>query len=237
VVVTQSEKAARPSRPPPLWFVTNGELTVGPVRTDLLQRGVFHGRIPEDCLVRELTWRTWRRLDQIREVRAVRRQPGTDALLAQPAPSHATLVTELGAARDAAEVLSLALHACIETTGASFGVVHRALDGHRPITTCVRGVGMVGRLGAPLGEDAAVRLARLGGLIVAPPSAGEAERAVATRLGAAPDLGGVAMVPVTIGPSLMAIIELGRVGHAFRSSDVTALEQIASAAALVIYGF
>lgn len=237
MVVTHSRETSRQSRPPPLWFVTNGELTVGPVRTDLLQRGVFHGRIPDDCMVRELTWRTWRRLDQIREVRAVQRQLGTEALVALPAPTHAALVAELGRARDAAEVLSLALHACIDAAGASFGVVHRALDGQLPITTCVRGVGMLGRLGAPLGEDAAVRLARLGGLIVAPPDAGAAERAVATRLGAPPDLGGVAMVPVSIGSSLMAIIELGRVGHAFRASDVTTLERIASATALVIYGY
>lgn len=229
-----------PSRPPPLWFVTNGELTVGPVRTDLLVRGVFHGRIPEDCLVRELTWRTWRRLDQIREVRAVQRQLGSDRLVVKPASwqSHGALVRSFSLAGDAAEVLSLALHAAVNATDASFGQVHRAfLADHHAITTCVRGIGMTGRLGAPLVEDAAVRLARLGGLIVGPPNAGEAERSVAARLGNPVDLAGVAMVPVVLGTHLMAILELGRVGHAFRASDVDALERIASAAALVIYGF
>jgi hypothetical protein len=239
VVLTHSEKALRPSRPPPLWFVTNGEITVGPVRTDLLQRGVFHGRIPEDCFVRELTWRTWRRLDQIREVRAVQREPGGGALRAKKTvvASHTALLSQLCLAADAAEVLTLSLHAAFEATNASFGLVHRAYgEGPAPITTCVRGVAMIGRLGAALHDDAAVRLARLGGLIVAPPNAGEAERCVAARLGAPPDLGGVAMVPVSIGPSLMAIIELGRVGHAFRASDVIDLEQIAAAAALAIHG-
>lgn len=240
MVVTHSERAPRPSRPPPLWFVTNGELTVGPVRTELLQRGVFHGRIPEDCLVRELTWRTWRRLDQIREVRAVQRESGVGTLRAKTAVvgSHAELLSQLCLAGDPAEVLTLSLHAAFDATNASFGLVHRAFGPSLgPVTTCVRGVAMIGRLGSTLYEDAAVRLARVGGLIVGPPGAGEPERCVAARLGAPPDLGGVAMVPVSIGPSLMAIIELGRAGHAFRASDVNILEQIASAAALALYDF
>lgn len=239
MVVSPTNETSRPQRPPPLWFVTNGEVTVGPVRTDLLQRGVFHGRIPEDCLVRELTWRTWRRLDEIREVRAVQRA-GTDALRLRSAPSqsHGRLIERFSLARDAAEVLSLALHECFAATGASFGLIHRAFHhDQRAITTCVRGVGMTGLLGAPLPEDQAVRLARLGGLFVGPPCAGDAERAVASRLGAPADLGGVAMVPISVGRDLMAIIELGRVGHAFRASDVSTLERIASAAALVVYGF
>ncbi|MEI9953814.1 MAG: hypothetical protein WDO74_33770 [Pseudomonadota bacterium] len=37
--------------PPPLWYVTNGELTVGPVVTGLLIRGVEAGRVPEFCQV------------------------------------------------------------------------------------------------------------------------------------------------------------------------------------------
>ncbi|MBK7580308.1 MAG: GAF domain-containing protein [Myxococcales bacterium] len=237
--ISAATHSPRPVRPPPLWFVTNGELTVGPVRTDLLQRGVFHGRIPEDCLVRELTWRTWRRLDQIREIRAVQRVPGTDTLINRPfmGQSHADLVSRFGLAMDAAEVLSLALHECFETTNASFGLVHRAFDpDQRATTTCVRGIGMTGRLGAILPDDAATRIARFGGLVVARPGTGEAERCIANRLGAAADLEGVAMVPLCIGGDLLAIIELGRVGHAFRASDVTALERIASAATLVIYG-
>jgi len=238
LVPSHAKSAQRPNRPPPLWFVTNGELTVGPVRTELLQRGVFHGRIPEDCLVRELTWRTWRRLDQIREVRAVQRQLGTDALVARATSSHADLVARFCLARDAAEVLTLALHECFDATGASFGMLHRAWDDdHRASTTCVRGVGMTGRLGLGVPEDRAVALARVGGLIVGPPSAGEAERCVAARLGAPEDLGGVAMVPVTLRQHLMAIIELGRVGHPFRASDVQTLERIASAAALTLFGF
>jgi hypothetical protein len=173
-------------------------------------------------------------------VRAVRRSFGTDAFVTRdaPTPSHGALVERFSKARDAAEVLSLALHECFDTTSASFGLIHRAFHhDRRAVTTCVRGIGMTGRLGAALEDDQAVRLARVGGLLVGPPSAGVAERCIAARLGAPTDLGGVAMVPISIGCDLMAIIELGRVGHGFRSSDVRALEAIASAAALVVFGF
>ena len=33
--------------PPPLWYVTNGALTVGPVLTGLLMRGVDEGQVPQ----------------------------------------------------------------------------------------------------------------------------------------------------------------------------------------------
>ena len=49
--------------PPPLWFVTNGENTIGPVSTNLLLRGIAADRVPNDCMVRERTWRDWRTLD------------------------------------------------------------------------------------------------------------------------------------------------------------------------------
>jgi len=225
--------ARRLRRPPPLWFVTNGEATVGPVKTDLLQRGVIHRRIPEDCLVRELTWRTWRPLHEIREVRAV--QDGFRPVLTR---SHAELVERLSRAQDAAEVLSLALHECVELTGASFGLVHRAISSRRvAVTTCVRGLGMTRFLGADLRDDSAVDYARAGGIVVASPSAGNVERCIGERFGAPPDLGGVAMLPVSIGRELLAIIELGRVGHAFRASDTALLEKVAAAAALVLYGY
>src|SRR5690349_12176781 len=59
--------------PPPLWFVSNGETTVGPVSTNLLLRGIAADRVPNDCMVRERSWRDWRALDSVREVAALRR--------------------------------------------------------------------------------------------------------------------------------------------------------------------
>ena len=56
--------------PPPLWYVTNGELTVGPVVTGLLMRGVEHGRVPEYCHVRTYHG-DWRGLNSVREISAL----------------------------------------------------------------------------------------------------------------------------------------------------------------------
>lgn len=222
-------------RPPPLWFVTNGEVTVGPVRTSLLQRGVWFRRIPEDCLVRELTWRTWRPLGQIREVRAVRRalERGASAIGELGAGAELGTRARLGQACDGPEVLTLALHESCEQTQSSFGMVHRAWDqSGSAFTSVVHGLGMTTRLGreVPAG-DAVLGLAHFGGIVVAPPDAGNVERCIARRFGSPADLGGVAMVPVTDGQHLLAVIELGKISHSFRSADVDVLARVARSTA------
>jgi hypothetical protein len=238
-ILVKSPRA--PRRPPPLWFVTNGESTVGPVRTELLQRGVWFRRIPDDCLIRELTWRTWRPLEEIREVRAVHRaiEEGATSFLDLATRAELELSEHLSPASDAPEVLTLALHECCEQTRASFGMVHRAWSMHgAAITSAVRGIGMIARLGREVPEqDASMALAHVGGIVVAPPLAGSVERNIADRFGGPEDLGGVAMVPVSEGPHLLAVIELGRIGHPFRSSDVGVLERVARAAAAHIRRF
>jgi hypothetical protein len=47
---------------PDRWFVTDGVNAVGPVRLDLLARGVATGRVPPDTFVRHDTWKVWRPL-------------------------------------------------------------------------------------------------------------------------------------------------------------------------------
>src|SRR5688572_14062299 len=69
--------APRPSKPPPLWFVSNGDVVVGPVTTNLLLRGVAAEKVPSDCVVRERTWGGWRELASIREIAALRRAQAT----------------------------------------------------------------------------------------------------------------------------------------------------------------
>jgi len=63
------------SNPPsaPEWLVSNGKVTVGPVATDLLLRGVMHGRVPSTSWVRQTGWRSWREVGKIREVSALKR--------------------------------------------------------------------------------------------------------------------------------------------------------------------
>ena len=234
------EPRKSPARPPPLWLVSNGESTVGPVNTDLLRRGVWFRRIPQDCIVRDLGWSDWRPLERIRELRPVLAARDAGELFIPPVqPKVAEIAGDLARAVDAAEVLSFALHACMNKTGASFGVVHRAFTAWgTPVTSCVRGLGMIVRLGERLSAcDSSIALARLGGVVVAPPDAGKVELQIADRFGAPGDLAGVAMIPVARARILYAVIELGRVGHAFRESDPLVLERTADAAASVIHAF
>ena len=44
------------------WYVTDGANSVGPVRLDLLARGVEAGRVPLESFVRHEAWKVWRPL-------------------------------------------------------------------------------------------------------------------------------------------------------------------------------
>ncbi len=217
-------------QPPPLWFVSNGETTVGPVRTDLLLRGVYHERIPDDCVVRELRWNGWRELGRIREIAALRRVQAlggsvSDAL-ATPGERASRLVDH---ARDAGEVLLFSLHAAVAATGAEIGLVHRMSDPWtRPMTRVAHGPGTHGLLGAYVpATDLALGAARARRIVIGSPDATGVHRAIAGRLaGGLRLLDGVAMLPVCRGRELVAFIELGRADHPFRSADVDALQTI-----------
>jgi hypothetical protein len=56
----------------PAWYVSDGLRVVGPVNTDLLLRGVAHGRVDEGYFVWQRPWPAWRTVDSLREVRAAR---------------------------------------------------------------------------------------------------------------------------------------------------------------------
>lgn len=221
-------------KPPPLWFVTNGETTVGPVRTDLLLRGLVHQRIPDDCLVRELRWRTWRTLDQVREIRALwseQARGNSDAVAVARRPSFDAWQF-VAPASDPGEVLLLSLAAAMRTTGALAGVCHRARDrSGRATISYAAGPGAHDLLGQSLsGSDPSIALAHAGHGIAGEPDAGPVQIAIFDRLGASA-LAGVLMAPVILGGDLLAVIELGRSDHAFRQRDAVALSEITIAAA------
>jgi len=213
------------AKPPPLWFVTNGELTVGPVRTGLLLRGVEHERIPDYCSVRELRWKSFRGLDEIREIRALRARfaelgaPGSPEPAAQPSDEYSTT---LATARDPGEVLLLGLHAAIKKTRASIGLVHRIVDPCAPpVTCCVHGAGLIGRLGEKLPRyDLMLGAARARRIVIGDPLTTAVHRDGAIRLSAGyRTLSGIAMLPICRGNELLAMIELARDDHNFREQD------------------
>lgn len=225
---------SRTRNPPPLWFVTNGETTVGPVRTGLLLRGVRHGRVPEDCLVRELRWARWRRLGQVREIAAMRRAQALSACsgepLVSPAPTGSELRRMLGHARDRGEVLLFALHAAAAATDAEAGLVHRVTGPFSEFVTCaVQGAAAHELLGVRLAaSDWMLGAARAGRSVIGVADATRVHGAAAARLGSQ-SVQAVAMMPVRHGHELVAFFELGRAGHAFRGSDVAALADVTRA--------
>lgn len=230
-------------KPPPLWFVTNGIVTVGPVTTNLLVRGVLHEQVPSDCMVRERTWTSFRNVERIREIAALRREQARygnvvveplkwQTVEASKNPFH-ELENELLLARDAAEVLLNCLMETMRATSACVGAVHRRLPPQPGfVTTCVSGPGMARRLGRLLGEDDPVLLlAAQGGTLCESPRVAAPSGRVRDRLGAMPACDGIAMAPILCCGRLYAIMELGRPDHAFREADLRALRAAAGLAA------
>lgn len=73
------------------WYVTDGMNAVGPVRRDLLVRGVAAGKVPLDTFIRHEGWKVWRPLTDFTEAdeRAVPSQIG--AVLGSPPPASSLL--------------------------------------------------------------------------------------------------------------------------------------------------
>jgi hypothetical protein len=207
----------------PLWVVSNGEVTIGPVRTELLIRGIRHGRVPLDCRVREARSEEWRDLQQLREVAALTGQAGSVGDFQRAS-------AEILAARDEREVFASLLAGAVQATRATRGLVHVE---RAPVSLLVTSYALGGCEGA-LGQvisahDPAYAMAKHGQRLSGAPGEGTAERLVAERLGGG-ELSGVAMVPLTFGTGLAAMLELGREERGFRQDDADGLSRLATLA-------
>ncbi len=218
----------------PEWLVFHRGVTVGPVGTDLLLRGVLHGRVPGSSWVRQTGWEDWRELGQIREVSALTR---TLERRFDDATVHAATLRDgadaVAQANDAGEALLLALHAAAQATFATVGLAHRVRAPLLlPTTSCIFEAAPE-RLGEVLPwHDPAFALARTGRGHVSSvsPSLGRRggiEHALSARLSPSAALCGVAMQPILIDGELHALLELGRSDHPFRRSDSQALADFA----------
>ncbi|MES1189122.1 MAG: hypothetical protein ABUL60_35225 [Myxococcales bacterium] len=209
----------------PRWLVTNGETTVGPVHTELLLRGYMGGRIPLHCHVREVGWSAWRPLDGIREIGNLKRRLERDT-----APlSLRDALQLLPATPDVGELLTAALGLAAWVLDANAGLVHRYRSpAPTPVTSAVFGV-PAERLGEVLcATDPSYLLAQRGKSLCGAPAYGLAERLVAERLQHEAPLSTVVMAPVIAGGRLVALLELGRVGHVFRADDGDELTEFAA---------
>ena len=211
-------------QPPPLWFVTNGELTVGPVVTGLLMRGVEYGRVPEYCHVRPYRG-GWRTLNAVREISALHRKSSPKAASSEQLTDWARSLDRI---KDEAELCHTVTWLALAATSAESAMLHfRGRSSTSLVTRSVLGPMSRERLGYALREDdPLLRSARRGKPVTGPPY-GTTEDALAMRFASSQGgAGAVAMIPVFVGRTLTAMLEISRPGHAFRRTDLQAAEAI-----------
>jgi hypothetical protein len=210
--------------PPPLWYVTNGELTVGPVVTGLLIKGVEFGRVPDYCHVSPYHGQ-WRTLSSVREIAALSSKAGAKAPSADQIAEWSRPVERI---KDEEELAHTVTWLSLVTTGAESAMFHYRRRNTKPLVTrSVLGPISNERLGYALPEhDPVLKAARTGRPVVGPPY-GPTEDALAIRFaGSRSGVGAAAMIPIFIGENLTAMLELSRPGHAFRKSDLQRAERI-----------
>jgi hypothetical protein len=214
--------------PPPLWYVTNGELTVGPVVTGLLIKGVEFGRVPEYCQVSPYHGE-WRGLTSVREIAALNSKLNGTAPSAEQLLEWTRPVERI---KDEAELSHTVTWLALMATGAESAMFHyRSRNARTLITRSVLGPISNERLGYALPEqDLVLKAARRGRPVQGPPY-GPTEDALAIRFASSRGgVGAAAMIPIFIGQNLTAMLELSRPGHAFRQSDLRRAERIAQRA-------
>src|SRR3954471_6987394 len=214
--------------PPPLWYVTNGELTVGPVVTGLLIRGVEAGRVPDYCHVSPYHGE-WRTLNAVREIAALNSKLNGVA----PTPDQLQeLARPIERIKDECELSHTVAWLSLMATGAESAMFHyRGRKQRTLITRSVIGPISNERLGFELPEsDLVLKAARRRQPVFGPPY-GATEDALAIRFASSRGgVGAAAMIPIFIGEQLTAMLELSRPGHAFRRSDLQRAERIAQRA-------
>jgi hypothetical protein len=204
--------------------VSNGELTVGPVTTSLLIRGIEHGRVPDEC---EVTfWEgSWRNVHLVREIAALASTTGPRL------PTEEQLLDSIrpGAHLDEEELAHTVTWLSLVTTGAESAMFHyRRPNASSFVTRAVVGPMSTERLGRALPDsDPVVEAARRGQPVIGPPY-GPAEDALAIRMATSRGgVGAAAMIPIFSGRILRGMLELCRPGHSFRREDLERAERVA----------
>jgi len=157
-------------------------------------------------------------------------------------PAAVDPVGVLSAARDLEDALLLTLSTAIAAAKADAGVMHR----DRPelgavVATYSHGPNTETLLGSRLpDDDPSLMAAQLGRTVLGEPLLGDAGRYIAGRF--APCLGtprGVAMVPVIVAGTLVAIVEVARAQTPFRAREIARIEDVVEAltARMVVEGW
>jgi hypothetical protein len=225
------------------FFVTDSDVTIGPVDDDLLARGIAAGKVPLEAQVWRTGWDVWRSVrdyateydllptnDKAMAAAKVARVSDLQPLMLPPTAVEAQT---LGQAEDLATAASVFLSLCATATGAECGWVHVRSQAASDAMMTIEGIGPraqfgVGRTIDP--GDQALRAAREARTVLGEPIPGVVGSAVTARIiatGIAPV--SVLMTPVLCGGQLLVMLELG-VAHrdsGFSARDAAITEQIA----------
>ena len=213
-------------QPPPLWYLSDGERSVGPVLTRQLVDPVRAGQVPDWCHVR-LTRGHWRKLDWVREVSAIKR-PVLRPSRASVKEAFFELSYQTGCIKDEDEFLHELTETARVMTGGQCAMLHSSQRSTRVmVTRSVVGRMPADRLGHPLPEDDLVlQMARLNRPVLGPPY-GAPEDTLAMRFAHADGgVGATAMIPISINGAVRMMLEVARPGHAFRRADLQRAEQL-----------
>lgn len=219
----------RATQPPPLWLVTNGDVTVGPVNTRHLVMGVTAGKVRQSCYVRDTRNQRWRPVISVREVRALEDSLPYLARMRGTASEALALETLICLSESTRETMLLGLHLAMRRTRSSTGLVHCFDDaGKAPITRVGEGSAFADNVGRRLAEsDPMTRIATARNIALGEPRVDPDFRAAANRLGGDVDaVSGIAMVPLVGERGVIAMMELGRVDHPFRMTDAVVLREV-----------
>jgi hypothetical protein len=225
------------------FFVTDGEVTVGPVDGDLLARGIRSGRVPLEASVWSTGWERWRTVrDYATEVSVLPRTSSAEEsqklarvsdLSPLQLPTTDLEKRSIAEARDVRHAATVLLSQCAAATGAECGWVHLRSSSAGGAMVTLEGIGPRASFGVGRTIDAAdqgLRAAREGRTILGEPIPGVVGSAVTARVlatGVAPT--SVLMTPVLCGGQLLAMVELGVASRpsGFSARDAAIAEQIA----------
>jgi hypothetical protein len=213
-------------QPPPLWYVSDGERSVGPVLTGRLVDHVQAGQVPDWCQVR-LTRGRWRKLDFVREISAIKR-PVNRPSKAAVREAFLELSYRTGAIRDEDEFFHELTETARAMVGGQCAMLHCFQRSARALVTrSIVGRISTERLGQALPDDDPVlQVARLNRPVFGPPY-GPTEDALAQRFACADGgVGAAAMIPVASDGAVSVMLEVARPGHAFRRADLQRAEQL-----------
>jgi hypothetical protein len=148
----------------------------------------------------------------------------------------------LGQANGIDEALLLTLSTAVAGASAQLGAIHRyRRELQTAVTNCVQGTGVERLLGLVLsGSDPSLVAAHAGATVLGEPVLGEVGRHIAGRfmqVGSVPI--GVAMVPVRLFDTLVAMIEVAQLWRPFTAKEVSRVEDVADVLAerLVVNGW